>query len=81
MEDVRAQQLKQALVSDNFRHRVISNLWMSLTMLDTAPDLDVAFENDEDREAAHGLHGSPGGIGGRWCRLIAAGSWHLQIRT
>ena len=56
-------------------------LWSFLHMLGSAPDLDVAFENEEDREAALRLHGSPGGIGRQWGRLIAAGSWHLQART
>lgn len=27
-------------------------LWALLYMLDSAPDLDIAFENEEDREAA-----------------------------
>lgn len=30
-------------------------LWTLLHMLDSAPDLDVAFESEEDREAARNL--------------------------
>ena len=30
-------------------------LWSLLFMLDSAPDLDVAFENEADREAARNL--------------------------
>ena len=30
-------------------------LWSLLFMLDSAPDLDVAFEHEEDREAARNL--------------------------
>jgi hypothetical protein len=56
-------------------------LWSFPHMFESAPDLDLAFENEEDREAALGLRGYPGGIARRWGSLITAGSWHLQTRT
>lgn len=40
-------------LEEDSRHKFA--LWSLLLMLDSAPDLDVAFEREEDREAARNL--------------------------
>ena len=49
-------------------------LWSFLHIFGSAPDLDVAFENEEGREAARNFMDLLGAFGRRGSRLITAGS-------
>ena len=50
MSEIRARSRPSAMLENDRGKRFA--LWSFLHMFGSAPDLDVAFENEEDREAA-----------------------------